>query len=136
MTGSTGCQLPLVSCIMPTFNRRHFVPRAIHYFLRQDYPNKELIIIDDGTESVADLVPPDPQIRYFGSLRRASTGAKRNLACKHATGTLIAHWDDDDWYAPWRLTYQVEQLLEEAADICGLDRVIFYAPKEEKVWEY
>ena len=40
---------PLVSCIMPTYNRREFVPLAIRYFLRQDYANKELIIIDDGT---------------------------------------------------------------------------------------
>ena len=136
MNGSAKCPLPLVSCIMPTFNRRHFVPRAIDYFLRQDYPNRELIIIDDGTDRVADLIPLDPKIQYFGLLESASTGAKRNLACQHSTGTLIAHWDDDDWYAPWRLTYQVEQLLQANADICGLDRLFFYAPKEDKVWEY
>jgi len=121
---------------MPTFNRRQFIPLAIRYFLRQDYPDKELVIIDDGTDRVADLIPADPRIRYFGLPGRASTGAKRNLACKHSTGTLIAHWDDDDWYAPWRLSYQLEQLREAHADICGLDRVFFYAFKEEKVWEY
>jgi glycosyltransferase involved in cell wall biosynthesis len=38
----------LVSCIMPTFNRRAFVPQAIRYFLRQDFEHKELIIVDDG----------------------------------------------------------------------------------------
>jgi len=121
---------------MPTFNRRQFVPRAIQYFLRQDYANKELVIIDDGTDRVADLIPLDSRIRYFGLPRSASTGAKRNLACKESKGTLIAHWDDDDWYAPWRLTYQVEQLLETDADICGLDRVLFYSPEDEKAWEY
>lgn len=125
-----------MSCIMPTCNRRRFVPRAIQYFLRQDYPEKELVIIDDGADRVADLIPSDPRIRYFGLPQCASTGAKRNLACKHATGTLIAHWDDDDWYVSWRLTYQVGQLLEANADICGLDRVLFYAPEQEKVWEY
>jgi ADP-heptose:LPS heptosyltransferase len=67
-------------------------------------------------------------IRLANGNRRAS-----HLACKHATGTLIAHWDDDDWYVSWRLSYQVGQLLEANADICGLDRVLFYAPKEEKV---
>ena len=40
---------PLVSCIMPTYNRRHFAGKAIEYFLRQDYPNKQLVIVDDGT---------------------------------------------------------------------------------------
>jgi len=129
-------QLPLVSCIMPTSNRRRFLPRAIHYFLRQDYPNRELIIVDDGTDRVGDLVPCDPRIRHFELAHSSSTGAKRNLACTHTKGTLIAHWDDDDWYAPWRLTYQVEQLLAADADICGLDRVLFYAPEEEKAWEY
>jgi glycosyltransferase involved in cell wall biosynthesis len=55
--------LPLVSCIMPTFNRRPFVPQAIRYFLAQDYPEKEFIIVDDGADSVADLVPDDPRVR-------------------------------------------------------------------------
>ena len=51
---------PMVSCIMPTYNRREFIPNAIRYFLRQDYDNKELIIIDDGTDNIADLVPDSP----------------------------------------------------------------------------
>jgi len=59
--------LSLVSCIMPTYNRRAFVPQAIYYFLRQDYPNKELIIVDDGTDEVGDLIPGDERIRYIGS---------------------------------------------------------------------
>jgi O-antigen biosynthesis protein len=93
---------------------------AIRYFLRQDYPDKELVIIDDGTDRVADLIPADPRIRYFGLPGRASTGAKRNLACKHSTGTLIAHWDDDDWYAPSRLREQISPLLSAKADLTGL----------------
>jgi glycosyltransferase involved in cell wall biosynthesis len=48
--------MPLASCIMPTYNRRHFVPNALRYFCRQDYPHKELIIVDDGTDAVGDLV--------------------------------------------------------------------------------
>ena len=47
---------PLVSCVMPTADRRRFVPQAIGYFLAQDYPNRELVIVDDGKESVEDLV--------------------------------------------------------------------------------
>ena len=39
---------PLVSCIMPTHNRCCFAPQAIEYFLRQNYADKELIVIDDG----------------------------------------------------------------------------------------
>jgi hypothetical protein len=46
------------------------------------------------------------------------------------------HWDDDDWNAPWRVEYQVDQLLANRADICGLDRVLFYDPAEDRGWEY
>ncbi len=66
--------LPLISCILPTANRRRFVPQAIRLFLAQDYPNKELVILDDGAESAADLVPDDPQVRA-GALHLAERQA-------------------------------------------------------------
>ena len=132
----TGDTRPLVSCIMPTYNRREYVPQAIHYFLRQDYPNSELIILDDGAERVDDLVPPDTRIRYIRLDRRVILGAKRNLACKLAKGSIIVHWDDDDWMAPYRLSYQVEVLQSQAADLCGTYRQVYYDPTSDKAWLY
>lgn len=41
---------------MPTANRRRFVPAAIRMFLAQDYEDKELLIVDDGSDTVSDLV--------------------------------------------------------------------------------
>lgn len=125
---------PIVSCIMPTYNRRTFVPRAIGYFLGQDYESKELIIIDDGTDSIADLIPADDRIRYIRMEKKLTVGAKRNLACDEARGDIIVHWDDDDWMARWRLSYQAGKL--EQADICGLSRVLFFDPAMESAWEY
>jgi glycosyltransferase involved in cell wall biosynthesis len=127
---------PLVSCIMPTANRRQFVPQAIRYFQVQDYPNKELIILDDGSDSVADLVPSDPRIRYLRQERKSTVGAKRNLACREARGEIIVHWDDDDWISEKRLSYQVKSLIEEQADICGLNKVLFFNPASNRCWEY
>ena len=121
---------------MPTADRRRFVPLAIGYFLRQDWSNKELVILDDGTESVADLAPCDERVRYVRLSQKVGIGTKRNLACQQARGEIIIHWDDDDWSAPRRLRYQVEQLFAAKADICGLDHVLFYAPAEERAWEY
>lgn len=128
--------LPLVTCIMPTCHRRGFVPRAIEYFLRQDYPSRELLILDDGSDPVADLVPADPRIRYTRLERRASLGAKRNLACGQARGDLILHWDDDDWYAPNRIQAQVSALLAADGEVCGLRQMLFYAPDTAQVWLY
>ena len=126
----------LATCIMPTANRRSFVPQAVRYFLAQDYLEKELVILDDGEQSVEDLVPPHPQIRYHRRSGRQSVGAKRNCACNGASGEIIVHWDDDDWSAPWRLSYQIGELLRTGSDVCGLDRVLFIDPKSQRAWEY
>src|SRR5262249_33338037 len=100
-------ELPLVTCIMPTTSdRRAFVPQAIRSFLRQDYPRCELLVLDDGTTPVADLVPPDDRIRYVRHVSKRTIGAKRNIACEQARGDLIVHWDDDDWYPPTRVSRQ------------------------------
>ena len=87
---------PLVSCIMPTYNRRRFLPLSIRYFQRQDYENKELIIIDDGSDDISDLVPEDERIHYHRLNQKKTLGAKLNMACELSRGSLIANWDDDD----------------------------------------
>jgi FkbM family methyltransferase len=121
---------------MPTFNRRRFVPEAIENFRLQTYANRELIIVDDGTDPIQDLVPDDPRIRYVQLEDRLTTGAKRNIACEHAAGELIVHWDDDDWSAPDRVEVQVRMLLESGADLCGQRELLFYEPAANRAWRY
>jgi glycosyltransferase involved in cell wall biosynthesis/predicted O-methyltransferase YrrM len=121
---------------MPTYDRRRFVPRAIAQFQNQDYPSKELIIVDDGTDPIADLVPDDPRIRLIRLPRRMSVGAKRNIACENSAGEFIAHWDDDDWNAPHRLSCQAQRLLNSDASICGLKDLLFLDIRTTKAWEY
>ena len=128
--------LPLVSCLLPTADRREFVAQAVAYYLRQDYANRELVVLDDGGDRVEDLIPPDPSIRYVGLDRRLVLGAKRNLACELARGDLLAHWDDDDWSAPHRLRYQVEELERAAADACGISRQLCLDPVARRAWLY
>jgi glycosyltransferase involved in cell wall biosynthesis len=127
---------PLASCILPTHERRVFLDQAVGYFLRQDYPHRELIVVDDGPDPVADLLPEADNIRYLRVARRLSLGAKRNLACAAAAGPVILHWDDDDWMAPWRIRYQVRQLLEQRADACGLREVVHLDPIGRRAWRY
>jgi glycosyltransferase involved in cell wall biosynthesis len=126
----------MVSCIMPTRNRRRFVGQSIWYFLRQDYAPRELIILDDGEDAVADLVPNDERIRYVRLDRRLSLGAKRNLGCELSRGSLIAHWDDDDWMAAERLSIQVTHLLESDALACGARHLLYYRPDAGEAWIY
>jgi glycosyltransferase involved in cell wall biosynthesis len=121
---------------MPTAGRRAFVPHAIRYFLRQDYPNCELVVVDDGADPSDDLLPPDPRVRYVRASGQRTLGTKRNLACAAARGELILHWDDDDWHAPWRVSYQASSLLAARADICGLARLWFYDLAAGAAWRY
>jgi glycosyltransferase involved in cell wall biosynthesis len=125
---------PLVSCIMPTRDRRAFVPQAITCFLRQDYARRELVIVDDGSDAVADLVPDDPRVVYKRVDRRQLIGEMRNLACELARGRFIAHWDDDDWFAPHRLSYQIGELERHGADLCGTRRLLYLDPVNERAW--
>jgi len=112
---------PSVSCVMPTYNRRSFAARAIRFFGQQDYPDRELVILDDGEDLIEDLVPDDdPCIRYVRLEDRATIGRKRQLACEIAAGEVLVQWDDDDWFGPTRLSRQVAPLAAGTADITGI----------------
>ena len=129
-------EAPLVTCIMPTADRRMFVPQAVRCFLRQDYPNAELLILDDGADPVGDCVHASVRVRYVRLGQKLSVGAKRNLACERAGGSLIVHWDDDDWYPTWRVSAQVRALSEGGADICGTSRLLYYEAASGHAWSY
>jgi len=126
--------IPKVSCIMPTANRLKFIPQAINNFLNQDYPDIELIIIDDGIRSAMSLIPDHPNIKYYYSDPIGTIGTKRNYACEKTTGKIILHWDDDDWYAPDWASKQAYYLQNSNADICGIEHVHFYSPVTDTLW--
>lgn len=127
---------PLISCIMPTYNRRKFVPFAIRYFLRQSYANKELIIVDDGTDAIEDLIPEEASLRYYRLDKRITLGEKLNLACGYAKGEIIANWDDDDWYGLQRLSYQIHALLNDQADVCGINQLLYFNLSTKHAYQY
>ena len=115
---------PLVTCICPTRNRREWLPKAIACFLAQTYANRELVIIADGEEGVADLVPASDRIRLMVSGWDLTIGEKRNIGCEAARGDAIAHWDDDDYSFPERLAAQIERLQASRKAVTG-----YYAMK-------
>jgi glycosyltransferase involved in cell wall biosynthesis len=126
--------VPLISCIMPTYNRRPFIRLALECFAAQTYPRKELVVVDDGTDPVVDLLEGVRDVVYRRLARRLSIGAKRNLACEEARGDIIAHQDDDDWYAPDRLELQVTPILNGHADMTGLTNRFLLDVREARFW--
>lgn len=123
--------MALVSCIMPTCNRPDFVRKGIENFLRQDYTDKELIIIVDKESDLPDIETPD-NIRAFVLNPTYSLGNKRNYATYKAKGELIVMLDDDDWYAPNYISKCVETIGEN--DITGTNQLYFYQAIRQRNW--
>ena len=127
---------PLVSCVMPTWNRRAFIPCAIDCFLKQTYENRELVILDDGEEPIQDLIPRDGRIRYVFESHRRVTGDKRNRVNELAKGAIICHWDDDDWSAADRIAFQVDLLEKSNKPVTGFGTLLFWDVDARKTKRY
>jgi glycosyltransferase involved in cell wall biosynthesis len=105
---------PRISCVMVTANRAAIARRAVSCFLDQSWSNRELVIVDDGSEDYAPIVSSIPADRLIhqriGKSSGNTLGKLRNLSLDLARGDLVAQWDDDDWYHPDRLKRQAEAL--------------------------
>jgi glycosyltransferase involved in cell wall biosynthesis len=102
-----------ISCLCPTYNRAPhqlvLLEEAIESFLRQDYEDSELVILNDTPGQT--LFFEHPRVRIVNTpFRCASLGEKRNLLVALAQGELICVWDDDDISLPWRLSKSLEML--------------------------
>lgn len=92
---------PLVSVLMPTYNRRRYLPTALASALSQTHRNLEIFVVRDGGEEIADIIDSfhDPRIVFID--RKENRGKPRSLneALRRAQGTYVAYLDDDDaWY--------------------------------------
>ncbi|SHI29360.1 glycosyltransferase family 2 protein [Wenxinia saemankumensis] len=101
---------PLVSVILPTFQRAGPVRTAIRSVLDQTYPRLELLVIDDGStdgtdETVAGF--DDPRLRYIRLAGNRGVAAARNRGLSEARGALLAFLDSDDEWMPEKTARQV-----------------------------
>jgi glycosyltransferase involved in cell wall biosynthesis len=106
----------LVSVIIPTYNRAALVGRAIESAIGQSYPDKQIIVVDDGsTDGTADVVKRYPGVEY---VYRPNGGqaAARTTGLARATGEWIASLDSDDVWDAAFLTTCVRALEELELD--------------------
>jgi glycosyltransferase involved in cell wall biosynthesis len=131
-------KFPLVSVLTPTYNRRPFIPWSIKCMKNQDYPKSriEWIILDDGSDSIEDLVKDIPFIKYHRYEEKMNIGKKRNILNKLATGDYIVAWDDDDFYPPGRLSHSVETLVRNPkATIAGASECYMWYSDIKKIYK-
>jgi len=118
---------PLVSVLVPTFNRREFLPATLKSVREQSYSNWELILANDGGVPVDDLVEQqnDPRIRVI-ELPHRGKGYAVNEAFLRSRGEFVAYLDDDDiWYSdhlerlmlPLRTIPGIQMAYTDACDV-------------------
>lgn len=104
--------MPLVSIIIPTYNRSKLLRQAIASVLAQTYQDFELIIVDDGstddTKSVIEAIPDD-RIRYIWQENQQRCAA-RNTGIAAAQGEYLAFLDSDDLWLPRKLELQLDAI--------------------------
>jgi len=107
---------PLVSAIIPTYNRAHVICDAVESILAQTYREIEVIVVDDGSKD--DTLP---RLKQYGdrirvvSQANAGPAAARNRGIAVAQGELIAFLDSDDLWLSTKIERQVA-LLQRAGE--------------------
>jgi hypothetical protein len=112
----TAVRRPAVSIILPTFQRREYVCRAVRSVFAQHYRDWELIVVDDGSTDGTDkaLRQFGPRLRYLWQENRGASAA-RNAGLKLARGDIVAFLDSDDRWLPDHLQ-TVVAMLERSPD--------------------
>lgn len=107
---------PLVSVIIPTYNRANKLGDAINSVYLQTYKNIQLIVVDDGsTDNTDDLISMFPDIEYIKQ-EHAGQAAARNNGLHHSFGQFIASLDSDDIWDPEFLERCVDKLQKDELD--------------------
>jgi len=117
--------MPLVSVIIPTYNRALYLKEAIDSVLSQDFCDFELIVVDDGsTDATSDIIDSyNGAFRYICQ-RHRGVSAARNTGISHAKGTFVAFLDSDDLWLPKKLSAQVDFFREHPeALICQTEEI-------------
>jgi O-antigen biosynthesis protein len=115
-------RIPLVSVIIPVYNRADLISRAIQSALSQSYKNLEVLVIDDCSQDSTSAVVTgfkDTRIRYIRHEQNQGEGASRNTGMREASGKYAAFLDSDDEWLPSKLTRQISLLESEDAALCS-----------------
>jgi len=121
--------LPKVSVIIPVYNGERFLAEAIESALNQDYPDFEIIAVDDGsTDRSPEILGSYPDLRVIRQENRG-VAAARNRGLESSGGDYIAFLDQDDLWLPEKLRRQAGFLQHHpAADMVVVHQEMFLQP--------
>jgi glycosyltransferase involved in cell wall biosynthesis len=116
---------PMVSIVLPTYERAALLGRSIRSVLQQTYEDFDLIVMDDGStdDTAAEVARfSDPRVRYIRLETNQGAAAARNAGIRQSTGRFLAFQDSDDEWLPAKLERHMR-----AFEACGEDVGIVYS---------
>ncbi|MDQ3754196.1 MAG: glycosyltransferase [Acidobacteriota bacterium] len=120
-----------VSIVIPCYNQAHFLGAAIESALAQTHPDREIIVVDDGSpDTTAEVVARYPGVRYIRQSNQG-LGAARNAGLRESTGDYIVFMDSDDRLLPHTLSTNLDYFKShpECAYVAGRTRYITHSGK-------
>lgn len=112
---TSGVEVPLVSVIIPCYNHGIYLPDAIRSIEVQDYPNVEIIVVDDGsTDNTKETAANFPTVTYVYQHNQGLSAA-RNTGAQNSRGELLVFLDADDLLLPHALACNVQYLQHHPA---------------------
>ena len=108
---------PLVSVVIPTYNRAYCLAEAVDSVLAQELRGFELIVVDDGSTDNSKAIASQFDCRLIGT-RHAGLSSARNAGLAAATGEIVAYLDDDAYPDPHWLKYLAMTFVSTAH--CGV----------------
>lgn len=123
---------PLVSVVAPCFNAEKYLEEALRSIYAQDYPNFEVIIVDDGSTDASYAMLEQLQASYGFQLyrqRNQGVSAALNLGLQHARGDYVATPDLDDIMLPHSLSVRAEY-LDQHPEVGCVGALVIYIDSE------
>lgn len=118
--------LPNVSIVCVTRDRRIFMPIMKYSYMIQSYPEEklELVIVDDGDDSIEDTLIGVPNVTYVRLEEKKTIGEKRNIGISKAMYDVVAFMDDDDVYPNNSILERTAMMLKFPSKECAFCSVI------------
>lgn len=116
----------MISVVIPVYNRREVVGRAIRSVLAQTWTEREVIVVDDGSDDGSgDSIRAafGSSVRLLVQPRNRGVSAARNRAMEAARGEWLAFLDSDDEWLPTKLEKQVEALRATCLEVCHTEEI-------------
>jgi glycosyltransferase involved in cell wall biosynthesis len=127
---------PLVSIVIPTYNRAEDLKRALQSVLDQTFIDWEILIVDNNSTDNTDVVIKsfnNSKIKLFKVQNDGVVAVSRNIGVKNASGEYIAFLDSDDWWLPTKLEESIKY-LNQGADVVYHDLFVVTKPDQTVNW--